>query len=265
MMGLLMSVILMATMLPMPAFAESGVEQIKQQLKELNQKLGQTDSNNGFVVSGNDPTVFVQSKGTKVNLGTEIVKLTIPEGITVQWGAKTEGTGSEYLIELAAASEGTFELMPDVPLTNPNGEGILVQGGTLAIKENVNITMESTKEESAVIRATGGKVDMTGGEITASMKNGFGISLENNAEMMMSGGKVTAGALGSVDSDYGIRLAGGSTLTLTNTASISTSNNAGAACKVEGGILTLEKGTIDTSTISDAPALEVTGGKAVIK
>lgn len=263
-MGLLLAVLLIATMLPMPIFAESGVEQVTQELEALNQSL----TGDKFVIISEGSSVTVRKDGNpsnRVQLGNQVVQLTIPVGVTVKWGAKIEGNGNGYLIELSEQSKGTLELLPDVELSNSHGEGIHVQGGVLSIKENVDIDITSSKERATVICAEkNGKVEMEQGTITAVIKNGSGIVLRDGGQMTMSGGKVVAGQVSAGNDSYGIHVLNGSTLTLKNErASIESAHSQGAACKVEGGCLNLEKGAIyasDTATV-----LEVSeSGKATI-
>lgn len=73
-MGLLLAVLLIATMLPMPIFAESGVEQVTQELEALNQSL----TGDKFVIISEGSSVTVRKDGNpsnRVQLGNQVVHL----------------------------------------------------------------------------------------------------------------------------------------------------------------------------------------------
>lgn len=259
--SLLLALVLLIGALPIPAFAQGGTEEVKRALEALNQTL----SGEKFQIDVQESTVTVSSAG-EVALEDKQVRLNISGDVTVKWNAKITGTGTGALIELTEGSEGIFEWLSDATMSNLQGEGIVVKGGIVDIDAGANLSLDSSKQNGAVLQIErDGTLRMTGGKIVSNILSGYAVLLKDGAQFQMSGGTIEVSGTGGT----GITVQGQGSLATISEGKVIVKESAGNGCGVDisGGTVKVGKqGTTGPSfsSVASGTVCKVTGDGTVL-
>ncbi len=212
--SLLLAFALLIGVLPIRVFAQSGVDMVVQTLQGFNVNVG-----NRLIITPQGSTVTVTATQDFVSFEEKTLKLTIPEGVTVDWKATVSNSTFHTLIEMSEESRGTFRLTAGKIIAGNSGNGIKVFGGNFELSGGVidagdrdstgiwvqgpnsrftfssgTVTMDPNAQGLKI--SNGGTAEINGGQILCSKANAQAILVDGRSKLTISGGNIVLQSTG---------------------------------------------------------------------
>ncbi len=275
---LLLAFALLIGVLPIRVFAQNDVDTVVQALQAFNADV----VGNRLIITPQGSTVTVTATQEWVSFEGQTLKLTIPEGVTVDWKATVSNSTPHSLVEMSEQSRGTFQLTAGKITMGSSGNGIKVFGGNFELsggeidaggRDSTGIWVKGSNSRFTCSSGTitmdpnaqglrisnDGTAEINGGEISCSKANAEAILVEGRSKLTISGGDIVLNNTGKA-----LKISNGGTVEIKGGRILCF--KAGAkAIVMDKANLTISDGLIrcdaeDTIALSNHSTVTISGG-----